>query len=81
MSGVAQWVSGLSGAQWGSGFAIALVPETEAYRETRDSSSHAVDGVVYVVDPGVSKQKEYDPKSGMDSLSVRPISRVQATQR
>lgn len=40
-----------------------------------------MDGVVYVVDPGMSKQKDYDPKSGMDSLEVRPISRVQATQR
>lgn len=40
-----------------------------------------VEGVVYVVDSGVVKQKHYHPGSGMDSLDVVPISRVQATQR
>lgn len=34
-----------------------------------------VDGVVYVVDSGVVKQKEYNPRTGMDSLGVTPISR------
>ena len=41
----------------------------------------AVSGVVYVVDPGMVKQKHYQPGSGMDSLDVVPISRVQAAQR
>lgn len=41
----------------------------------------SVEGVVYVVDPGLVKQKSYVPSSGMDSLDVVPISRVQATQR
>lgn len=36
---------------------------------------------MYVVDPGLVKQKSYVPSSGMDSLDVVPISRVQATQR
>lgn len=40
-----------------------------------------VEGVVYVIDSGVVKQKHYHPGSGMDSLDVVPISRVQATQR
>jgi ATP-dependent RNA helicase DHX8/PRP22 len=40
-----------------------------------------VEGVVYVIDSGVVKQKHYHPDSGMDSLDVVPISRVQATQR
>eukprot|EP00884_Botryococcus_braunii_P015540 jgi/Botrbrau1/266/Bobra.0022s0235.1 len=44
-------------------------------------ASITVDGVVYVIDTGVVKQKSYDPQTGMDSLSVVPISRVQATQR
>lgn len=34
-----------------------------------------MDGVVYVVDSGVVKQKEYNPRTGMDSLGVTPISR------
>ncbi|KAL4440347.1 hypothetical protein ABPG75_003348 [Micractinium tetrahymenae] len=44
-------------------------------------TSVTVDGVVYVVDSGMVKQKEYNPQTGMDSLGVTPISRVQATQR
>jgi hypothetical protein len=31
--------------------------------------------VVYVVDTGMVKQKEYNPRTGMDSLGVTPISR------
>ncbi|GLI64430.1 hypothetical protein VaNZ11_007626 [Volvox africanus] len=44
-------------------------------------TSITVEGVVYVVDTGVVKQKSYQPSSGMDSLDVVAISRVQATQR
>ena len=44
-------------------------------------TSVTVDGVVYVVDSGVVKQKHYQPQTGMDSLDVVPISRVGATQR
>ncbi|GBF98616.1 pre-mRNA-splicing factor ATP-dependent RNA helicase-like [Raphidocelis subcapitata] len=44
-------------------------------------TSITVEGVVYVVDSGVVKQKHYHPASGMESLDVVPISRVQATQR
>lgn len=36
---------------------------------------------MYVVDSGVMKLKSYNPASGMDSLDVTPISRVQAAQR
>lgn len=38
-------------------------------------TSITVDGVVYVVDPGVVKQKAYDPQTGMETLAVVPISR------
>ncbi|MEW5299446.1 MAG: hypothetical protein WDW36_002464 [Sanguina aurantia] len=44
-------------------------------------TSVTVDGVVYVVDSGVVKQKHYQASSGVDSLDVVPISRVGATQR
>ena len=40
-----------------------------------------VEGVVYVVDSGVVKQKHYHASTGMESLDVVPISRVHATQR
>ena len=38
-------------------------------------TSLTVDGVVYVIDPGKVKQKDYNPQTGMDTLSVGPISR------
>ena len=38
-------------------------------------TSITVDGVVYVVDPGMIKQKQYNPASGLDTLSLTPISR------
>ncbi len=38
-------------------------------------TSITVDGVVYVIDPGMVKQKEYNPRTGLDSLLVSPISR------
>ncbi|XP_002962098.2 probable pre-mRNA-splicing factor ATP-dependent RNA helicase DEAH4 [Selaginella moellendorffii] len=44
-------------------------------------TSLTVDGVVYVIDPGFVKQRQYNPTTGMDALCVVQISRVQATQR
>lgn len=44
-------------------------------------TSLTIDGIYYVVDPGFSKQKAYNPKLGMDSLVVTPISQAQAQQR
>ncbi|CAM6103349.1 unnamed protein product [Calypogeia fissa] len=44
-------------------------------------TSLTVDGVVYVIDPGLVKQRQYNPATGMDSLAVVAISRVQAIQR
>lgn len=39
-------------------------------------ASLTIDGIYYVVDPGFAKQKVYNPKVGMDSLVVAPISQV-----
>ncbi|KFM27366.1 putative pre-mRNA-splicing factor ATP-dependent RNA helicase [Auxenochlorella protothecoides] len=44
-------------------------------------ASLTIDGIYYVVDPGFSKQKVYNPKIGMDSLVVAPISQASARQR
>jgi hypothetical protein len=44
-------------------------------------TSITVEGVVYVVDGGVMKLKTYNAATGMDSLDVTAISRVQAAQR
>ncbi|KAL2153538.1 hypothetical protein VTH82DRAFT_4693 [Thermothelomyces myriococcoides] len=44
-------------------------------------TSITIDYIYYVVDPGFVKQNAYDPKLGMDSLVVTPISQAQANQR
>ncbi|XP_061360764.1 probable pre-mRNA-splicing factor ATP-dependent RNA helicase DEAH4 [Gastrolobium bilobum] len=44
-------------------------------------TSLTVDGVVYVIDSGYVKQRQYNPSSGMYSLDVVQISKVQANQR
>lgn len=44
-------------------------------------TSITIDGIFYVVDPGFVKQNAYDPRLGMDSLVVTPISQAQARQR
>ena len=44
-------------------------------------TSLTIDGVVYVVDPGFSKQKVYNPRIRVESLLVSPISRASARQR
>ncbi|KAG7660883.1 PRP22 [[Candida] subhashii] len=44
-------------------------------------TSITIDGIYYVVDPGFVKVNAYDPKLGMDSLRVVPISQAQANQR
>jgi len=44
-------------------------------------TSITIDFIYYVVDPGFVKQNAYDPKLGMDSLVVTPISQAQANQR
>ncbi|GAB0135120.1 hypothetical protein EsDP_00003469 [Epichloe bromicola] len=44
-------------------------------------TSLTIDGIVYVVDPGFSKQKIYNPRIRVESLLVSPISKASASQR
>eukprot|EP00033_Pygsuia_biforma_P001838 GCRY01002056.1.p1 GENE.GCRY01002056.1~~GCRY01002056.1.p1 ORF type:complete len:732 (-),score=138.63 GCRY01002056.1:144-2339(-) len=44
-------------------------------------TSVTIDGVVYVIDPGFSKQKVYNPRVRVESLLVTPISKASAKQR
>ncbi|KAI3880903.1 hypothetical protein MKX03_032728 [Papaver bracteatum] len=44
-------------------------------------TSLTVDGVVYVIDSGYVKQRQYNPSTGMYSLEIVQISKVQANQR
>lgn len=44
-------------------------------------ASLTIDGIFYVVDPGFAKQKVYNPRLGMDSLVVAPISQASCRQR
>ena len=44
-------------------------------------TSLTVDGIMYVVDGGFSKLKVYNPRVGMDTLQITPISQANASQR
>jgi pre-mRNA-splicing factor ATP-dependent RNA helicase DHX15/PRP43 len=44
-------------------------------------TSLTIDGIVYVVDPGFSKQKVYNPRIRVESLLVSPISKASSKQR
>lgn len=44
-------------------------------------TSLTIDGIVYVIDPGFSKQKVYNPRVRVESLLVTPISKASAKQR
>lgn len=44
-------------------------------------TSIAVDGIVYVVDPGFEAQRFYDPRTRLDSRLVAPVSRAGAERR
>eukprot|EP00937_MAST-01D_sp_MAST-1D-sp2_P004361 g4361.t1 len=44
-------------------------------------TSLTIDGICYVIDTGFSKQKSYNPRTGMESLIVTPISKAGANQR
>ena len=44
-------------------------------------TSLTIDGIRYVIDTGYCKLKVYNPRIGMDSLQVSPISQANADQR
>jgi pre-mRNA-splicing factor ATP-dependent RNA helicase DHX38/PRP16 len=44
-------------------------------------TSLTVDGIMYVVDCGFSKLKVYNPRMGMDTLQITPVSQANASQR
>lgn len=44
-------------------------------------TSITIDGIVYVIDPGFSKQKVYNPRIRVESLLVTAISKASANQR
>lgn len=44
-------------------------------------TSLTIDGILYVIDPGYCKQNSFNPRTGMESLVVVPISKASANQR
>lgn len=44
-------------------------------------TSLTIDGIRYVIDPGFCKIKSYNPRTGMESLLINPISKASALQR
>lgn len=44
-------------------------------------TSLTIDNIIYVIDSGLSKQTCFNPRSGLESLVVTPISKASADQR
>jgi ATP-dependent RNA helicase DDX35 len=44
-------------------------------------ASVTIEGIVYVVDCGFVKQRAYNPKTGIETLTATPISKASASQR
>ncbi|EGR31544.1 hypothetical protein IMG5_107640 [Ichthyophthirius multifiliis] len=44
-------------------------------------TSVTIDNIIYVIDTGFAKQTSYNPRTGMESLIVTPISKASADQR
>ncbi|KAJ9565366.1 hypothetical protein OSB04_001332 [Centaurea solstitialis] len=44
-------------------------------------TSLTIDGIKYVIDPGFVKMTSYNPRTGMESLQITPISKASANQR
>lgn len=44
-------------------------------------TSLTIDNIVYVIDPGFAKQNNFNSRTGMESLTVVPISKASANQR
>ncbi|XP_043706537.1 pre-mRNA-splicing factor ATP-dependent RNA helicase DEAH1 [Telopea speciosissima] len=44
-------------------------------------TSLTIDGIKYVIDPGFCKMKSYNPRTGMESLLITPVSKASAMQR
>lgn len=61
----------------------AVAPDTRkvVFATNIAETSLTVDGVAYVVDAGLSKQKSWDPQTGMHALDLATISQSSAKQR
>lgn len=68
-----------SSGPWPDGGPLLLVVVTPS--PCCSPVSVTVAGVVYVVDSGFTKQRFYNPLTGVDALLVVPISRAAAVQR
>lgn len=44
-------------------------------------TSLTIPGIRYVIDPGLVKAKAYNPRTGVESLEIVPVSKAQAQQR
>ncbi|KAI1438652.1 P-loop containing nucleoside triphosphate hydrolase protein [Xylaria sp. CBS 124048] len=44
-------------------------------------ASVTIDGIVFVIDPGFVKLRAFDPRSGIESLTVTSVSKASAAQR
>ncbi|XP_021756655.1 pre-mRNA-splicing factor ATP-dependent RNA helicase DEAH10-like [Chenopodium quinoa] len=64
----------------------AFMPAPDGFRKVILATNIAetsvtIPGIKYVVDPGVVKARNYNPRTGIESLSIIPTSKAQALQR
>ena len=43
-------------------------------------TSLTIDNIIYVIDPGFNKQNSYNARTGMESLIITPVSKVNVSQ-
>ncbi|KAL2905388.1 Pre-mRNA-splicing factor ATP-dependent RNA helicase DEAH10 [Bienertia sinuspersici] len=64
----------------------AFMPTPDGFRKVILATNIAetsvtIPGIKYVVDPGVVKARNYNPRTGVESLNIIPTSKAQALQR
>ena len=87
------WVARLLRKMSGAISRLPILPKAMIFEPTPEGArkvvlatniaetSLTIDGIKFVVDTGFCKQKSYNPRSGMESLIVTPISKAAASQR
>jgi len=74
--------SGLSYKEQLAAFQPAPVNERKVVVATNIAeTSVTIQGIVFIVDTGFCRMRVYSPETGMDLLSIQPISRASADQR
>nr|CDI53152.1 related to PRP43-spliceosomal RNA helicase (DEAH-box family) [Melanopsichium pennsylvanicum 4] len=73
--------SALSAAEQAQVFSITAAGERKVIITTDAANALALEEIVYIIDSGLSRIRMIDPKSGIESFAIAPISQDIAIQR